>query len=179
MSAMKRITKHVRVACPDDPVTDIGTAGLPDPHDPVHPSQNAGLLQCVDRSDYRRATALCLFRDALITWKTQAGFGVMKLPQQRLQHVHRGAGDRPVMLAWLLRFGVPGDSKVNDSNFGVAIKGYAWCVSEQLFPVWFEDFVHGLFHGPVCAQLPDRCRRWVGAETQAAKNCGWQPAFLA
>ena len=84
---------------------------LADPGDAVLPGQHAGPLQHLQRLGDGAAGALCLGGDRLVAREAAAGAGVVEAPQQRLQHVQEGAGDRALVLARLAVAGAPGASR--------------------------------------------------------------------
>jgi hypothetical protein len=64
----------------------VGVAALPHPLDPLHPGQDAGVLEDLDRLGDGRAGAVGRLGDPLIGREAESAPGVMEGPQKRLQH---------------------------------------------------------------------------------------------
>ena len=79
--------------------------------DAVLPGQHAGPLQRLQRLGHRAAAALRLGGDRLVAREAAAGAAVVEAPQQRLQDLQEGAGDRTLVLARLAVAGAPGASR--------------------------------------------------------------------
>jgi hypothetical protein len=65
-----------------------------DPGDPVLPRQHARPLQGLQSLIDGIAVALGLGRDRLIAWEADAGVSIVEAPQQGLQDLLEGPGDR-------------------------------------------------------------------------------------
>jgi hypothetical protein len=96
------------------------------------PSQHAGPLQGLQRLGNRAAGALRLGGDRLVGGEAAAVPAIMEAPQQRLQHVQEGPGDRPAVLARLAVPGAPGARIGANAGLGVAVQRHGTARTEYL-----------------------------------------------
>src|SRR6476620_2640860 len=77
----------------------------------------------LQRFGNRAARALRPGGDRLVAREAAAGAGIVKAPQQGLQHLQEGAGDRAlVLLAGLAVSGAPGAGVGGNAGLGVAVQ---------------------------------------------------------
>src|SRR5208282_3350846 len=105
---------------------------LPYARDPVHPSQQAGVLKRLERLGDGRAGAAGALGDRGIGREAKAAAGVVEAPQKRLEDGKGFGSDRAVSLA-LLRPSHQGAGKGHNSRLGVAVERARASVAEEFF----------------------------------------------
>ena len=111
----------------DDPgMPDDGTQGIdasvPDDGEPVHPGQDASLLQGFDGHPHAVAVAAGLGRDGHVAGETAAGLGIVEVPEDSPQYVERDPGERANVLTRLPVAGRPSAGKGHDLGLGVTVE---------------------------------------------------------
>ena len=78
------------------------------------------------------AGALGLGGDRLVGREAAAGAAVVEAPEQGLQHLQEGAGDRAFVLARLAVSGAPGAGVGQDAGLGVAVQRHGAAGAKDL-----------------------------------------------
>src|SRR6516162_45920 len=136
--AFERVEKLVGVRDADHlpdraPMAEQVLLAAADLGEPVHPGQDARVLQRGDRNTDRVAVTLRGSGDSLVARKAPpAAIGAVEAPQQRPQHSEARPGQRTLVLPGLAIRRVVGRRRGPQPSLGVAVEAMRGGVSENL-----------------------------------------------
>src|SRR6516162_348682 len=140
--AVERVEKLVGVAGADHlphraPLPEQILLAAADAGQPVHPGQQPGVLQRLQRDADSVAVTLGGGGDLLVAREAPfAAIGAVEAPEQRAQHPEARPGQRPLVLARHPIRAVVGAGRCPDASLGVAVEAVRGRVSEYLLALW-------------------------------------------